>query len=123
MTRYSSGVQFEYQVRDYLLRNFWPVVVRSAGSHGPIDLVGINSGGMCFVQCKQERKKKSYKSDELDLVRISSPSNCRKFLFVKRLNKSVLIKNVVSGDCVDLPIAVFKLHSGSGDIDRLSIWR
>ena len=51
MTQYSRGTRFEYRVRDKLLEDGW-TVVRSAGSHTPIDIVSFRNGEVLIIQCK-----------------------------------------------------------------------
>jgi Holliday junction resolvase len=48
---YASGRRFEYRVRNDLRRMGF-VVVRSAGSKTPIDLIAISKGELWFIQCK-----------------------------------------------------------------------
>ena len=43
LSNYIKGRGGEYEVRDILLAAGYPLVVRSAGSHGLFDLVAINS--------------------------------------------------------------------------------
>ena len=53
MTNYQRGRTFEYQVRDHLQdRGF--VVVRSAGSHTPADLVALGDLVPWLVQVKRD---------------------------------------------------------------------
>ena len=51
MTRYSTGRTFEYKVRSLLEESGW-WVVRSAGSKGVADLVGVSEAEVILVQCK-----------------------------------------------------------------------
>jgi Holliday junction resolvase len=51
VTRYSDGYRFECGTRD-LLREKKYEVIRSAGSKGKIDIVGIRAGELLFIQCK-----------------------------------------------------------------------
>ena len=65
MTRYQSGRELEYRVRD-LLSEAGYFVVRSAGSRGPVDLIALAMGRtfvhldavelrrMLLVQCKRD---------------------------------------------------------------------
>jgi Holliday junction resolvase len=48
---YRIGRAFEYRVRDHLEKGGY-FVVRSAMSHGPVDLVGLKRGVVLLVQCK-----------------------------------------------------------------------
>ncbi len=48
---YRQGRTFEYRVAAYFKRGGW-VVIRSAGSHSPVDLVCAKGGEIQLVQCK-----------------------------------------------------------------------
>ena len=52
MTPYRRGVRLEYLARDELQRQGY-VVVRSAGSHGPIDLVALTDHEVLIIQVKK----------------------------------------------------------------------
>lgn len=58
-TNYERGRAFEYKRRDfYLKEKAFLMVLRTAGSHGPYDLVGIGpSGGVHLIQCKRCKTK------------------------------------------------------------------
>ena len=52
MTHYRKGTDFERRVKHELEDAGW-FVVRSAGSHGPVDLVAIRAGSpTMLIQCK-----------------------------------------------------------------------
>lgn len=51
LNRAGKGRRLEYRARDILERAGY-LVVRSAGSHGPFDLVAISSLGVRLVQVK-----------------------------------------------------------------------
>jgi len=63
---YISGRTFEYKVRDYLESKGY-VVVRSAGSHTPIDLIAFNCFGLILVQCKHGKIRLPEISDFIKL--------------------------------------------------------
>lgn len=48
---YESGRRFEYRVRDYLEAKGY-LVMRTAGSHSPFDLIATTYYKTLFVQCK-----------------------------------------------------------------------
>jgi len=50
-SQYRKGAKFEIDVRDILLEDDW-VAVRSAGSHGIIDVLAIKQDVKWFVQCR-----------------------------------------------------------------------
>lgn len=51
MTKYSDGYRFECMTRDALKDDGYEVI-RSAGSKGKVDLIGLKSQQLLFVQCK-----------------------------------------------------------------------
>jgi Holliday junction resolvase len=51
-TQYSRGRAFEYKVIKHLKKTY-PLVVRSAGSKGPIDVVAVNERITVLVSCKK----------------------------------------------------------------------
>lgn len=56
MTKYASGRRIEYLARD-ILKSRGYMVIRSAGSKGPFDLVAIPmDGGARFIQIKKGRQ-------------------------------------------------------------------
>lgn len=70
---YQKGRQFEYRVKKYLEENGSHLVIRSAGSHSPIDLVafGENPFGdhrTLLVQCKADGKISKADLKELELI-------------------------------------------------------
>lgn len=50
---YNRGARFERRVRDYLAKKGW-VVIRSAGSRSPVDLVAARGGEVLVIQCKRD---------------------------------------------------------------------
>lgn len=96
MTRVNSGIKFEYFVRDYFLGKGYQVM-RSAGSHGPADLIAWRFEDVRLVQCKKEGSPKSYAEDMLKLIGLPVPSGWKKQIWVKR-GKDVVVTDVVSGE-------------------------
>lgn len=74
MSRYSSGVRYEYEARDELIKRGY-VVVRAAGSRGVIDLVGIGTNDFIVLAVK---KWNVWIGDDIEkLGRLQVPNNCR----------------------------------------------
>ncbi len=48
---YRRGANFERRVKQYLVDRNW-TVLRSAGSHTPIDLIAFRQGEVQLIQCK-----------------------------------------------------------------------
>ena len=55
MTHYTTGRRIEYRVVE-ILRSLGYLVIRSAGSHGLVDVVGLRKDGVVLVQCKRGGK-------------------------------------------------------------------
>lgn len=53
--RYFKGRKAEYRTINYLKKQGYKYAFRSAGSHGPIDVVGIRQGQILFIQVKAGR--------------------------------------------------------------------
>ena len=51
MSNYSRGADFERRVQRYFEKLGY-LVIRSAGSHSPIDLSAMKSGEISLIQCK-----------------------------------------------------------------------
>jgi Holliday junction resolvase len=51
-TQYRLGRALEYRIRDRLREQGYDVL-RTAGSHSPVDLVAIKPGQLLFIQCKR----------------------------------------------------------------------
>lgn len=65
MTRYKRGADFERKVKVDLQAHGW-FVVRSAGSHGPVDLVAQAPGpSVAWIQCKRDGRMSSEDQDAL----------------------------------------------------------
>lgn len=67
MSAYRKGALFEHRVKDRL-EELGYVVVRSAGSHKPMDLVAINGSrdwSPLFVECKMRGLRDFSKHDRL----------------------------------------------------------
>jgi Holliday junction resolvase len=65
---YVSGARFERRVKEYY-ENMGYFVVRSAGSHSPVDLVAIKKNGSAlFIQCKTDGKMSPKEKAELIAV-------------------------------------------------------
>ena len=88
---YARGVYLERQARDELVKQGY-VVVRSAGSRGPMDLVAIGAEEILLIQVKKKSSNVSSGRDGLD--GFLCPSNCKKQLWVKAPRKDWEITDV-----------------------------
>lgn len=90
MTRVNSGIKFEYTCRDYF-KALGFEVMRAAGSKGAMDLIAWKGEQVFAVQCKKEKRKKSYVADWARLVKVPMPEGWTRQLWVKR-GKDVFVK-------------------------------
>ena len=67
MTPYQRGVRLEYLARDVLRQRGYSVV-RSAGSHGAIDLVALNEREILLIQVKLRGQAIGAALDKLSAV-------------------------------------------------------
>ena len=70
MANYRRGRAFEYRVRDFLKKHFCDIVVRSAGSKGEFDLIGIHyaTGIVRLVSCRNKKRWASTEKQKLRLI-------------------------------------------------------
>ena len=79
MTAYRRGARLEYLARD-VLRQQGYVVVRSAGSHSPFDLIAVNERQVLFIQVKKQGQ--SIRLALQHLAGVRAPRNARKEVWV-----------------------------------------
>ncbi len=79
MTAYRRGARLEYLARDRLRQQGY-VVVRSAGSHGPFDLIAVNAQRVLLIQVKQ--KGQSVRLALEHLAAVHTPHSVRKQVWV-----------------------------------------
>jgi hypothetical protein len=73
--RYNSGRYYEYKTMTWLKERGYQCI-RSAGSKGPIDVVGYNEEMILFVQVKKSSKPRGPTRQEWEkLSRVSVPPN------------------------------------------------
>jgi Holliday junction resolvase len=70
LTNYERGAKFERKVKK-MLESLGLFVVRSAGSHGPVDLVALSTSKVFLLQCKAEKYRKRRTVDMENLLRVS----------------------------------------------------
>lgn len=54
--KYKQGYNFELQLKNTLEKVGFPLVIRSAGSHGPVDVAAIGHDSVFLFQCKSTEK-------------------------------------------------------------------
>lgn len=64
MTKYRKGARFELEVRDILQEDDW-VAIRSAGSHGIIDILAVKVDTKWFIQCRTSGNLSPKEREEL----------------------------------------------------------
>ena len=95
-TPYKKGRRIEYKCMQELRKqDYYPI--RSAGSHSIVDIVAIDINIIRLIQVKSSASVNPYIRDEnvKKLEALSTPSNCRKELWIwiqpsKKWKKSVL---------------------------------
>jgi len=65
--KYAKGARFEIEVRDILLEDDW-VAIRSAGSHGIIDVLAIKQDEKWLIQCRTNGNLSKEERAELILL-------------------------------------------------------
>ncbi len=81
-TNYERGRASEYAARQRLLDDGWGCVLRTAGSHGPVDLVAIGARGILFVQVKRMAEPRSYEHELAQLRAWPVPDGCIRELWI-----------------------------------------
>lgn len=82
-TQYRRGRDFEYRVIHHLRKSF-PLVVRSAGSKGPIDIVAVNGRLTILVSAK---KAAYWPKAELNVLRKLARLNSTVIVSMAYLNR------------------------------------
>ena len=82
-SKYRIGLIFEYEVRDWLEERGW-MVVRSAGSKTPIDLVAVRNNQTLLVQCKKGTKPPKKEREGLAILESRTGTNIQVVLAYKR---------------------------------------
>jgi Holliday junction resolvase-like predicted endonuclease len=81
--KYRQGVMFEYEVRNWLEEKGW-LVIRSAGSKSPIDLVAVRQNQTLLVQCKKGTKPPRAERKTLSLLEGKTGKNIQVLIAYKR---------------------------------------
>jgi Holliday junction resolvase len=89
-TRYERGRNLEYRLKKQLEDEGY-TVIRSAGSHSPVDLVAFNQEEVLFIQVK------SSESQAKRVEKIAVPSSC-KFLICFPIKLKQKVKFICYGD-------------------------
>jgi Holliday junction resolvase len=91
MTPYARGANFEREVKKEMETED-VLVVRSAGSHGPVDLVLIGGNGVILVQCKIDGKISS--EEEQALLQIGQKYQVRTLLAFKNDKGAIKFRTI-----------------------------
>jgi Holliday junction resolvase len=103
---YASGVKFEYFIRDFYMSQ-GHVVIRAAGSHGPVDLIAFNGAGAVMVQCKKEKKSRgTYAEDVRALAAVDAPEDWKRYVMIKR-KKDIIVVDARKGTRTVIPVKSF----------------
>ena len=91
MKRYRRGADFERRVKKHFEGEGF-LVVRSAGSHSPIDLIAMREGVFMLIQVTIDRKQKSIA--ELDELKAIAKENKCQALFIYRQGTKIVIEEL-----------------------------
>lgn len=79
-TKYASGRQFEYRVRDLFTKHNY-YVIRSAGSKGKADLVALKAGrSPVLIQCKAGQINSRERKEAAELHALAAELGCTALL-------------------------------------------
>ncbi len=81
--KYRIGLIFEYEVRDWLRDRGW-LVMRSAGSKSPVDLVAVRNNQVLLVQCKKGTKPAKAERTNLSILEGRTGKSIQVLLAYKR---------------------------------------
>lgn len=65
--KYAKGAKFEREIADILLEDNW-LAVRSAGSHGIVDVLAVKQGVIWFIQCRTNGNLTEVEAKELLII-------------------------------------------------------
>jgi Holliday junction resolvase len=89
LTNYAKGRNAEYYIMDMLESQFnCEHIIRSAGSHTPIDIIASNGNHVFAVQVKQGGYIS--KDDKLELIQWARAFNARAMVAVKEGSRWIL---------------------------------
>ena len=95
MTNYRRGVETERKIMA-ILEEAGYVAVRTAGSHGPVDVIGIGPNSIRCIQAKRTKKGTFSYEQELDQLRqLPRNPHVSYELWVWRDNKGFVMREVV----------------------------
>ena len=89
MNKYNKGRRYEYEVKNHL-EEMGALVLRTAGSHSPIDLIAIWDNKIWAIQCKSIKKINSKTKQECkEFHNLSLHPVIEKFFYVNEDGKEV----------------------------------
>ncbi len=92
MTAYERGVYFERRVQTYLTKHGW-VVIRSAGSHGPVDLICAKGGEIRVIQCKYDTDGYLTPAERSGLLAVAAEFGCMPVV-AYRIGRTIVIQEI-----------------------------
>ena len=98
--RKAKGTKMEYDVIEVLNNNEYPVVVRSAGSLGPVDLVAIHKTGFSYIISVKYLRKYSRKSEESEIKTLASRAIdcCAILAYRDKPRGKIIFENLYNGN-------------------------
>lgn len=90
---YQLGYDFEVRVKKYLEADGW-YVVRSSGSHSPIDLLAVKLNEQPIgIQCR--RTERLSKAEDAELKKLGATYGFRPLLVYRLPDKSIEFRNLL----------------------------
>lgn len=89
-SNYQRGANFERRVKKHY-ENQGYFVLRSAGSHSPVDLLALGTSGAILIQVKLDGRMSI--TEEQQLIRLAQECQCKAHL-VSKEGKEIIIKEV-----------------------------
>ena len=95
---YIQGRKYEYKAMEELREHgYW--TLRSAGSHSPVDVIGVDLNHVRFIQVKSVKGLtggRQYVWSEIkELTELMVPPGCRKEIWIYNISKKIWIKEVL----------------------------
>ena len=91
MSNYSRGANFERRVKRYYEDKGF-LVLRSAGSHSPVDLVALRAGEVILIQVKLDGRLSMLGHEQLR--ELAKENNCQAHL-ASRDKREIIIKELL----------------------------
>lgn len=93
--QYTQGRQIEYKIVNYY-KNKGYYACRTAGSHGPFDVIAMNDKEVVLIQAKSWRNKlPDFQEEKKKLADLLTPKNVRKVFCVYQIGSGKMIEEEI----------------------------